>query len=55
MILPREAFQEDPEDTGSQDLPTGNNPQAVPSVVAEDPVSEQGTYVIPETPIPSAG
>ena len=53
MPLPREDWQEESLEPGSQYLPPGSDPQAAPRVMAEEPVSAQGIGAISDTQIPS--
>ena len=54
MPLPREAWQEDSLEPGTQDLPSGSDPQVSHSSMKEDTASAQVIEAISDTPSPSA-
>ena len=55
MPLPREAWQEESLEPGSQDLPQGSDPQVAPNGMTEEPDSAQGMEAISDTTSPSTG
>ena len=55
MTLPREAWQEDSLEPGSQYLHPGSDPQTVTVSITENPASVQVIEYISDTPSPSTG
>ena len=55
MPLPREAWQEDSLEPGTQDLPTRSDCQVAPRVMTEDPASAQEIEARSDNPSPSTG